>query len=77
MTTSIECPVGHRDFGSTFGLPDIPANSSIANDKDLSSMKLLTRIFSLLPTPPEIKGLRIPLRSNTLDFDLALFTTYA
>ena len=31
----------------------------------------------MLPTPPELKGLRLQLRSETLDFDLAMFTTYA
>lgn len=64
----------HSDFKSDFSKG---ANPQDYSDKDKASVNLLSRVFSLLNfdtganTPPLI------LKKEHLDFDLALFNTYA
>jgi hypothetical protein len=56
------------------------AGTSIQHEKDRCSITLLSRVFSLLPSPESTKGTKgskISLKKESLDFDLALFTTYA
>jgi hypothetical protein len=49
----------------------------VASNEHLTSVKLLARVFSLLSLPEELKSVKLQLKKETLDFELALFTTYA
>lgn len=77
----IECPSSHNEFRSIFGVADtgigLPADSSVRSQQDLASVKLLSRVFSLVNTPDSLKHLKFQLYRGTLDFELALFSTYA
>lgn len=48
----------------------------VKDSKDFASIKLLARVFSLL-SMPEDEEVRILLRKEDMDFELALFATYA
>ena len=77
----IDCPQSHEEFRQQFGMISKvtlrAAGTSLKQEKDRCSITLLSRVFSLLPSPESIKGSKISLKKESLDFDLALFTTYA
>lgn len=78
----IDCPLSHVDFRQKYGVVskiDLSSQgTSLKTDQDRKSVTLLSRVFSLLPSSSENdKSIRLTLKKESLDFDLALFTTYA
>lgn len=78
---AIESPRSHNVFRGLFGVADTgmgwPVDSSVRSKQDFASVKLLSRVFSLVNTPDSLKHLKVHLQRGTLDFELALFSTYA
>ena len=40
-------------------------------------MRLLTRVFSLIQMTPEMRRIKLQIREQSLDFDLAMFANYS
>jgi hypothetical protein len=63
--TPIDCPGSHQEFLQKFGVvkagADWPQNSAVKSEQDIASVKLLTRLFSLLSTPKHLKQTKLRL----------------